>query len=183
MKIIGVCGRIGSGKDKFCDRLVSIHGFVKLIMSDRVNEELEKRGLPVSRENQQKVSLEYKEKYGREGKGEWARRTVEHAKKNKLEKVVVSGVRDSQELEVFKKHDFTLVLVTASPETRFKRLAARGSRKDIPDVEALKTQERAEARVFDIYDRFEEVSDFVISNEGTLEELYKKTDELMEKLL
>jgi len=183
MKIIGVCGRIGSGKDEFCNRLVKKYGFVKLIMSDRVNEELEKRGLPVSRENQQKVSLEYKEKYGRKGKGEWARRTVEYARKNSLERIVVSGVRDSQELEVFKKHDFTLILVTASPETRFKRLAARGSRKDIPDVEALKVQEKKEAVVFDIYDRFEEVSDFTIQNNGTLEELYKKTDELMKKLL
>jgi len=183
MKIIGVCGRIGSGKDEFCNRLVKKYGFVKLIMSDRVNEELEKRGLPISRENQQRVSLEYKKKYGKEGKGEWARRTVEFAQKNKLEKIVVSGVRDSQELEVFKKHDFTLILVTASPETRFKRLVARGSRKDIPDVEALKTQEKGEARVFDIYDKFEQVSDSVIKNEGTLEELYRKTDELMEKLL
>ncbi len=183
MKIIGVCGRIGSGKDEVCDYIVRKYMFVKLIMSDRVNEELEKRGLPISRENQQKVSLEYKKKYGREGKGEWARRTVEYAKKNKLERIVVSGVRDSQELDVFKKHDFAMILVTASPETRFKRLAARKTRKDIPDLEALKSQERKEAVIFDLYDRFEQISDFVIENEGALEDLHKETDSVMEKLL
>lgn len=180
MKAVGVCGKIGSGKDVAADRLVEKHGYTKVQLSDLMAEEMEKKGIPVNREAFQRFTQERKKE---SGKGVWAQKAVEHIRENKIEKAVIVGIRDSAELPVFRKEfpGFKLVFIKASPETRLRRLVERGSRKDITDLEDLARQEAREAEIFDIYERYGEISDFTLENEGTIGELQQRVDELAEK--
>jgi len=139
MKIIGVCGKIGAGKDAVADYICRKHGFKKIVMSDLIIEEMKKIGRSVSRENIQKTTREFKAKHG---KGIWAEKTIEHARERGFEKIVVTGLRDSEEIPIFRKEDFTLVFIDASPEVRFKRLIARGSKKDVKSIDELREQEK-----------------------------------------
>lgn len=179
MKAIGVCGKIGSGKDVVADWLVKRYGYVKVQLSDIMAREMKQKGIPVNRETFQEFTQEMKSEFG---KGVWAEKALEFIERKDIEKAVIVGLRDSEEPKIFKKcMDFKLICIRASPETRLQRLLSRGSRKDIKDLEGLKRQERKEAEIFDIYDRYETIADFVLENEGTVPELRQKVDELMEK--
>lgn len=177
MKIIGVCGKIGSGKDTVADYLAEKHGYHKLVMSDIITIELESLGRPVNREEMQKLSKEYKAVYG---KGVWAKKTIETAKRRDIKKAVITGIRDTKEIEVFREHsNFRLINVDADEKTRFGRLSRRGTEKDIQTLEEFREQERKEENIFDLYSKFSELSDITIRNNGTKKELAEKIEKLI----
>ena len=179
MKIIGVCGKIGSGKDTVADYLAENHGYHKIVMSDIIRLELETLGRPVNREEMQKLTKEYKAVHG---KGIWAEKTIETAKRRELGKVVVTGIRDSREVEIFRERsDFTLINVEADEDVRLSRLAKRGSAKDVVAREEFSLQEEKEAEIYDMYKRFGEFSDITIQNNGTIEELGEKIEKLVQE--
>lgn len=183
MKIIGVCGKLGSGKDAFADYLVRKHDFNKITMSEIIQKEMESEGYKdVDRLQIQEFSREYKEKYGNDI---WAKACVEYARKKQYRRVVISGVRDSEELEFFKNNlgkDFVLVSIKAERDERFKRIKNRKSNKDVDLFGDFVRQEQREAKLFDLYENCEEISDYIIDNSNTLIELYSNAEGLLKEL-
>ena len=182
MKIIGLCGKLGSGKDAFADYLVRRHSFKKVVMSDVIMQEMKEEGIKdLDREKIQMFSRDYKEKYG---KDVWAKACIEYARKNKYRRVVISGLRDKSELEFFRTlgNDFVLVCVTAEQEKRFKRTKARKSLKDSELFADFIKQEVDELKLFDLLKEGEELADYKIPNNGMLVELYAAAEDLMKKL-
>ncbi len=182
MKVIGLCGKLGSGKDTFADYLVRKHGFVKITMSDIIIKEMESQGIKdIDRIKIQDFSREMKEKYG---KDIWAKACIEYARKNQIRRVVISGIRDSAELEFFRTlgNDFVLVCVKADKETRFKRVKQRKSLKDVEIFADFIRQELREAKLFDLYDACEELADYVVDNNQSIIELYARAEELLKNL-
>jgi len=173
MIIVGLCGRIGAGKDTFADILVEKYGFKKVIMSEHlINPEMEKLGIPITRENQQNFSKEQKIKYGQDV---WAKKSIEYAKQHNWNKIVISGIRTLAEVEAFKKEtQFILVEIYADEDIRFKRLKERGSVKDVIDIEAFKEQEKREQCMFDLFKKMDSISDFKIPNNSTKEALLQE---------
>lgn len=181
MKVIGLCGEIGSGKDAFADYLVRKKGYKKVVMSDIITQELKKNNMEINRENMQNLSKEYKEKYG---KGVWAAASVDYAKKEVWRRVVISGIRDSEEVNILRqilKKDFLFVYIKAGKEIRFKRLLQRKGPKDPKTVEELEAQEQRESELFDIYGKFGEIADEILNNEGMIVELYAKADLILKE--
>jgi len=179
MIIVGLLGLIGSGKDTVADYLVDRYDFKKLTMSDMVKEELRKHNLPINREEMQKLSIEYKSRYGG---GIWARKCVEYAKKNNWQKVVISGVRDTKELSEFKLDcRFILVFIDADLEIRLTRLQKRASEKDVKSRTELIAQEKREIEIFDLFRDYKKYYDYIISNNSNVEVLKKEIDKFVKK--
>ena len=181
MKVVGVCGKIGSGKDTFAGYLVRKHEFQKVVMSDIIVQELKKNDMEINRENMQKLSKEYKLKYG---KGIWAKSSIDYARRSSMRKVVISGIRDTEEVKIFREllgKDFILVYVKTNPEIRFKRLMQRKGPKDPKTMKDLEEQEQKEAEIYDLYDKFEETADHVVENNRMVVELYALAEEFIKK--
>src|SRR5699024_2038029 len=85
--------------------------------------------------------------------------------------VVVSDARQENEIKWLKDNGFTLVKVEASEAIRKQRAKREGD-----DV----TDEQFEHRTEQFVDSVE--VDYVIVNDGTLDELYRKVDEVMAKI-
>jgi dephospho-CoA kinase len=181
MKVIGLCGEIGGGKDAFADYLVKQKKYHKVIMSDIIAKELKKKNIEITRENLQNLSTEYKKKFGR---GIWASASVDYAKEQGWHRLVISGIRDSEEVKVLHmllKKDFLLVYIKADKEIRFERLLERRGPKDPKTIKELEAQEAHEKELYDLYDKFDKTSDVVTTNNGTIVELFAKADILLKE--
>ncbi len=178
--IIGICGKIGAGKDEVADYLVKKYNFKKIVMSDIIKEEMKKFNLKPTRENLQNFSKKMKSKFGN---SIWAKKTIEWIRENNFENVVISGVRDIEEVKEFKKEkDFVLLGVFAPKKLRFERLIKRGSEKDPHNLKEAEEQEEREAEIFDLYNRCKDFADFLIENDSTVDELYQNIDTLIDKI-
>jgi dephospho-CoA kinase len=137
--------------------------------------------MEVTRENMQKLSKDYKARFG---KGIWAYASIDYAKKQGWHRILISGVRDSEEVKVLRlmlKKDFLLVYVKTDKEIRYERLLQRKGPKDPKNAEELETQEKKEKELFDMYNMFDKFADVIIVNNGMLVELYAKSDMLLKE--
>ncbi len=180
--IIGLCGRIGAGKDTIADFLVDHLGFKKVVMSDVIKEEMKKEGIEPTRENMQNFSKAMKEKFGR---GIWARKTLDYINEHKIKNVVISGVRDTEEVKEFRKNpEFILIGVYAPKELRYERVIKRGDKKDPKTFEEAELQDKREEEIFDLVKKCESEADVVITNDFTnVENLYSLIEVFFEDIL
>lgn len=187
--IIGLTGTIGSGKGTFSNYLKQ-KGFNYVSISDAVREEARMRDLAITREVLQNLGNLMREKYGN---NYWAKKTLEKINKNK--NWIIDGIRNIGEVEELKKlPNFVLVGIDASEEIRLKRIERRNKsleegRKDSDP------KNKEELKKVELRDRgFKEpeygqqvlkclgLADFQIINDSSLEDFYKKIDEILEKI-
>src|SRR5574337_1477775 len=64
MKIIGIGGTNGSGKDTIAKMLAERHGWLVVQYSDFLRDEARKRRLPIERQNLSAISAEWRADYG-----------------------------------------------------------------------------------------------------------------------
>ena len=130
----------------------------------------------------QKKSVDEFAKFARKkyGKNFFATKVVELIKKRKKKKrkFVISGLRNLEELQEFKKLDKNakLIAVTAPKELRMKRLLER-KRKTQKDIEARDKKEIALG-----IGKLIKNADFVIANTSTKKELEKDVEEILKAL-
>lgn len=175
MKVVGITGPIGSGKDTVSEYLEDRYGFRELSFGDMVRGIAREKDLEPNRENLQEIQRGYRDRYGDEYFG---RRIAEKMEKSEGGKFVLSGVRRPEDFEPLKKkhgEDFYLLLVDAKPKIRFRRLRKRGRPGDPDTFEEFRKQDEEEKERFDMEKTFRE-ADYEIYNNGTLEDLKKKID-------
>ncbi|MFA5987722.1 MAG: hypothetical protein WC797_03685 [Candidatus Paceibacterota bacterium] len=194
--IIGITGTNGSGKDTVAGILINEKGFEKnLSLSGPIREEVARRGLdkgvtdlrPILR----KVGDEMRKRFG---PGYWA---AVLARNLTGRRIIISGIRNPAEIDEIQKSGvpFFLVSVDGLVEERYKRAQVGRGRsygEENISLEAFKRiddaqiyggeteQERAHRDPFVMYtagcmDR----ADFKIYNDGTLEDLRAKVDEML----
>jgi dephospho-CoA kinase len=123
----------GAGKSTIATGLKS-KGFEVFNMGDAVRAEAKKRNLEPTGKNLGKLMLELREK---NGPSVVAELTKPHIINSSSDVVIIDGIRSNHELEVFKKiGTVKLLLIEASPDTRFKFLHERG-RSDDPKTREL----------------------------------------------
>ena len=179
--IIGLTSFIGAGKTTVCDYLVE-KGFVFYSLSDILREEVKSRGQGITRERLQKVGNELRKKYG---SAVLAKRILEKLEQGK--DYVIDSIRNPAEIEELRKRkDFALVFVDAPIKLRFDRTKARKRESDPMTLEDFKKAEQRELESKDSANqqllKCREMADFVVHNDSTLENLYKKIDELIRGL-
>jgi len=174
--VIGAAGMPGAGKAVVA-RLAKEKGYAIVVMGDEIREETKRRGLEPTPENIGKIMLKLREE---QGPAVVARKCIPKIASASADTVLVDGVRSLSEVYEFEKNfpQFVLVAVHSSPETRFGRLFRR-RRSDDPkgwgvfverDLRELSVGQGAVITM----------ADYMIVNEGTLEEYKAKIQEVLE---
>jgi dephospho-CoA kinase len=173
MRVFGLSGRMGSGKDTLADILI-LHGFKKYEYSDVIKEELDKANMKPTRENLRNMGNVMRERYGPDV---LSKKIYEKILSDKVENVIVCGIMNIGEVEFFKRMEgFKLVWVEAEEETRKRRVIERDLTKDPNTGEEFKDMDNKELSTG--IGEIMEMADFVIINNGTVEELEKKAREV-----
>ncbi|AEH24932.1 AAA family ATPase [Pyrococcus yayanosii] len=179
--IIGIVGKIAAGKTTVAKFLEEI-GFCRVSCSDPLVDLLKGKiwrytwvpEVPIKGEPTRETLIELgrllKEKYGEDV---LIRLSLDRTRE--CENVVIDGVRSRGEVEAIKRRGGIVIYVEARPEIRFERLRRRGADKDreIRTLDDLKRFDEIEERLYRTSE-LKALADYVIVNEGTLEELREK---------
>jgi dephospho-CoA kinase len=176
--IIGVTGLIGSGKDTVADFLAH-HGFTKLSLSEEIRKELRSEDIAITRATQVKKGNKLRKQHG---PAVLADRVIDQMDAD--EDYVVVSIRNPAEVKRFRDfNDFILVHVQATDDKRLHHLRRRD---DIDEATFERINQReyvnddpAEQQLRDVI----AMADETILNNGTLIELNRATNQLLEDLL
>ena len=166
----------GSGKSEAVKFLESKE-YYKVYFGGATLEEIKKRGLEVNEENEKKVREELRQKFGM---GAYAQVNLEKIEKGiSTGNVVIDGLYSWSEYKVLKEkfgENLNLIAIVAPKKLRQARLADR-------PVRPL-TKAEVESRDFNEIENLEKggpiaIADYTIVNNGTLEELHQKIDEIL----
>ncbi len=179
MKVIGVIGQNGSGKDEVLKYLRAKHAVPFLSTGDMVREIAVKEGKEATRENLQEIS----ERYFREfGQGCFVKLAAEKIRQNGWKIGGITGIRSEDDVKALKSiygKEFILINVYVSnPEVRYNRMLQRGEGRDPHTYEQFLRQDEAEENLFNIQSA-SQYADYSISNDGTLDDLHKEIDRLV----
>jgi dephospho-CoA kinase len=180
MKVIGAVGDIGSGKDEVLKYLRDRYGVPFLSTGDIVRKMAQEDGVEGTRENLEAIS---KRCFTQMGRGCIVRMAAQEIMKRDWKVAGISGVRSPEDVAVMKEmfgSGFILIRVDINdPAIRFERVRLRGERRDPLTREAFQEQDRNEQQEFQIL-RAESLADYTIDNSGTLAELHRQIDELVD---
>ncbi|ALV61817.1 Dephospho-CoA kinase archaeal, predicted [Thermococcus sp. 2319x1] len=187
--IIGVVGKIAAGKTTIA-KFFEERGFCRVSCSDPLIDLLthnlsEYSWLPEVPEKSEPTRdklIEYG-RYLKETYGEDILIRLALDKKRNCENVVIDGVRSREETEEIKKRGGVIIYVEASPEIRYERLKKRNAGKDkvIKSFEDFLRADEAEEKLYHT-SKLKDLADFLIVNEGTLEELKAKVEGIITSL-
>ena len=169
----------GSGKGVF-RREVQRMGYPVVIMGDVVREEVKKRNLKPTPLNMGKTMLHLREL---EGPAAIAKQCIPKLEKATEKIVMVDGVRSLAEVKEFKQHfpDFVLIVIHASPKTRYKRLFRRKRSDDPRNSKTFRQRDLRELRIG--MKALIAAADNTIINEGTLTQFKTKIRNVIKKVL
>jgi len=146
IKIIGISGTNGSGKDSLGQMLAERHGWLFVSVTDILREELKKRGEPIERENLRALSSEWHHKYGAGALTEMAVKEFKAKNRNnRYSGLVVASLRRPGEIKTVHEFGGKLVWVDADPKVRYGRISGRGrSAEDSKSFEDFLAEEEKE---------------------------------------
>ena len=178
-KVIVFVGMPGSGKSEITHMFESA-GFVRLRFGDETDLELKRRGLEINEKNEKFVREDLRKQKGMGAYAIliWPRTSAALEKGN----VVLDGMRSYAEYAYLKERlgdDMVVCFTFASPATRYSRLAKRKIRP--LTKEECQSRDRSEIKDLDCGGPIA-MADFVISNEGSMEDMEKSVKWLLEKV-
>jgi dephospho-CoA kinase len=160
LRIIGVAGTNGAGKDLLGQLLANRHGYLFISVTDILRAELKRRGLLPERVHMRELSAEWRRE---RGLGVLVDLAVEqfNAADDKYAGVVMASLRNPYEPDEVHKLGGTVVWVDAAPKLRYERIlanaAARGAARAVDDQ-----------KTFEQFLRDEEVEMHQSGDEATL---------------
>ena len=184
--IIGLTGKNAAGKGEVANYLKN-KGFVYYSLSDVIRDEAAKRWIEHSRENLINLGNELRENFGPNYLAQQINIKIKNQlKNNQKQNFVIDSIRSPFEAKEFMKNkDFALVGIDAPIETRFKRLLERNRLGDAKTLEEFKLQEQRENLKSDTNQQLDTtfgMAKEIILNNGSLEELHTKIDDLLNHL-
>ena len=179
--IIGLTGKTAAGKGTVADYLKE-KGFLYHSLSDVLREELKSRNVEEDLPNLIKVGNELRTKGG---PGVLGKDMLKMIEKNNEDNSIVDSIRNPVEIEELKKtaDKFILIAVDAPIKKRYERAKSRnraGDNISFEEFEELDIKElkSADPNAQQILDCFKQ-SDYTIVNEGTLDELKQKIEDIL----
>ncbi|NCU28220.1 MAG: hypothetical protein EOM85_00910 [Candidatus Moranbacteria bacterium] len=184
--IIGITGTIGAGKGTIVDYLVKNKGFVHFSARiDVINKEIEKRGLPITRDNMVMVANDLRKSCGPSYVVEELFKLAEKSDSN----CILESIRTVGEIESLRqKGKFYLFAIDADRKIRYDRIQKRGDiQSDNVSFEKFVEQEEKEMTSDDPnkqnLSKCIETADYIFMNNGTLEELHYQVDKIISEIL
>ncbi|MBN2459457.1 AAA family ATPase [Candidatus Woesearchaeota archaeon] len=180
--IIGLTSLNGAGKTTAAEYLVQ-KGFIFYSLSDVIREEIKGRNLEITRDRLRETGNELRAKFGNSVLADRVMEKLEEGKN-----YVIDSIRHPAEIESLKKRkDFSMIFIDASIETRFERVIERQRESDPMTLKDFKKEEELELKGKDSANQqlleCKELADFVIENETSIDELYRKIDSLLVGLI
>lgn len=176
MKVIGVVGRNGSGKDELLDYLQQHCDLSILSAGDVARQIAKEEGVPATRENLHQISQEYIDRYGQEF---FMERLIEQVRED-WNAVGITGIRAPTDVQVLREHfgdDFFLVAVeVGDPKLRFERLKERDKPRDPDTYEEFLRQDEEEVELFHV-DETMRRADSAIQNDASLQAFHRRIRE------
>lgn len=179
MRIIAFVGMPASGKGEVAAVAKEL-GYPVVNMGDVIREEVHRLGLEPTDENLGGTGTRLRKE---EGLSAIARRCVTKLRASEGGVAVVDGVRNIEEVHLFKEEfgsDFLLINVESSTEDRLARIKARGRADDrLMDEERLRIRDERELG----WGMGESIknADLTIVNDGTVDQLRKKVQKIIEE--
>lgn len=187
MKVVGLTGTIGSGKEVVKEFLEKNFNASTVTLSSLLKEDsLRKKGILITREIKQNLGNELRKQYGVEVLVKIA---VGFMPRNK-DLLIIDGIRNPGESEFLKKTfgaNYKLVGVDAPQQIRFERVQKRGRESDPKTIEEFaKIDERDQGKDEPEYGQHVakcmKIADLVVQNDGNLEDLRAKLQEVLKVL-
>ncbi len=179
MKVVAIVGMAGAGKSEVA-RVFEKNGFRKVRFGDITEEEIKKRGLEPSEENERYIREQLRKKHGMAAYAKLNLPRIEASLKSS--NVVVDGLYSWEEYTLLKEcygEGFTTVAVWASQATRYGRLGNRAKRP--LTVEEAASRDKAEIENTNKGGPIA-MADFTIVNEASLEELEREVKRVLSTL-
>jgi len=187
MIIIGVVGQIAAGKGILVSYLTEKLGFISYSLSSVVHAEIEKKGIKkYTRQMLQDMGDKLRREFGNEV---LADRIIKAINEQKRGNVVIEGIRNQGEIELFKKDkNFVLIGIKANHKLRFKRLLSRGKKWDPKTYEEFLKVDRRDIGVGQ-NSSGQQVGkcltycDYTLTNNKSVEDLQRKVEKLLKKII
>ncbi|CAN5416844.1 hypothetical protein BH10PAT3_BH10PAT3_0380 [soil metagenome] len=148
MKIIGISGTNGSGKDTIGHMLAERHGYLFVSVTDLLRDEARKRGLPVEREHLREISAEWRRE---SGLGALVDKAVDLFNQNpdKYKGLVMASMRNPGEADRIHELKGIIVWADADARVRYERIQAHAGERgraeeDTKTFEQFLSEEEAE---------------------------------------
>jgi dephospho-CoA kinase len=179
VKVIGVVGEIGSGKDEVLKYLRAKYGVPFISTGDIVRKIAESENIEATRENLEAISLRCFHEFG---KGCFIRQAAEEIFDKGWKIAGISGVRSPDDVEIMQGmlgKNFILIRVDISdPQIRFQRILMRNEERDPLTYNQFLEQDKNEENTFHI-SLTGQKADFILNNDGSVEDLHKQIDALV----
>jgi len=180
--IIGLTGKNGSGKTAVCEYLKK-RGFLYRSLSDEIRDEISRRGGAIDRKFLIEVGNDLRNNFGPGVLAERILKGLEHD-----QNYVIDSIRNPSEVEVFRgSENFALLGLDADPEIRFIRSRERGRENAAQTLEQFLDEE---SRELDSENPARQqlnatlsVTDHIVENNGMLEDLHRRLDEILLPLM
>lgn len=176
--VLGITGEIAAGKGTAAKYLVEKHKASTHRFSTALRDVAGRMYLDENRENLQKISTMMRENFGDDILSMVIYKDVVN---DSNEIIAIDGVRRMGDIEFLKQiPEFKLVYMDTSMENRYGRITKRGENVDDNTKtfeEFKKDHEReAELQIKDLKNQ----ADFVVDNNGSLEQLYAQIDKIIQ---
>jgi dephospho-CoA kinase len=170
--LIGITGKIGSGKSRIAKHIETKYGYHRLSTSDLLKSILKSKDIEQSRENLQDIGDNVIKMIG--GSGFMAIMFVYLPQGN----YQIDSIRHLEALQYMKKkygHDFVNIFVDTTEVTRYSRTEMRyESFEHFKKIDSANTEKEIEL--------IKSQSDFIINNENSFPEVLTQIDVIYEKI-
>ncbi len=183
--IIGITGSLGGGKGTVVDYLLSKGNFKHYSSSGLLIEILEERGEVVDRDGMNRIANELRAS-NPEG-GVPAETYKRYEAEDGESDAIFESLHNPAEVSFIQSVGGIVIGVTADPDIRYERITKRGSVKDGVTKEKFIEQQQREERGSEdpnksnIFDALK-LADYIIENNGNLDDLHQKVDEILKSL-
>ena len=175
MKTIGLTGTNGSGKGAAAEYFIG-KGYAFYSLSDVIREELKKDGLEPTRDNLIRKGNELRSIKGADFLAKQVMDKVES-------KSVIDSIRNPEEIRFLKSNkNFILLAIDANVELRYERVKKRGRNESAATLQEFIEKEDEEKTSNPTQQQLHtcfEMADFIVLNEGSLEDLNNKLEEFL----
>ena len=178
--IIGIAGKIAAGKDTVANYLINQYGAQQLKFSKVLRDILQRIYQDISRENMQKISTILRDGFG----DDLLAKVIYNDILNSNEKmIVIDGVRRLPDIEILRSlPEFKLLFIDTDIENRYQRLIQRNENIDDRNktFDDFQKEDQAEAEIN--IDKLKSIADYIIDNNGNIDNLYKQIDKIITEL-
>lgn len=178
--LIAVIGLAGAGKTEVTQYLVKQYGFSKIWFGGVVVDGVKALGQEINQDNERKFRENLRKKHGMAGVAVKVFDRIVALRKE-TDKVLLESLYSWEEYLYLKKRfpELLLVCVYSRPKTRYARLKKREFR----PMDEETTRERDKAQIENLHQGGPiAIADFLVINEGSLDEMYKELDKVMEMI-